>query len=136
MYTYIARSRDAINTNHPERSVYCPIEEGYAIKNITIPYSSSTTIVAYSDSVHPGVVYYENQKNGKPETEVVAVPIPEKAKERQKEYVRITPPEPEVVLGGAILAGLAIGTFYIVKNSIAVLASGPTGGLSLFLFAF
>lgn len=135
LYTYIERSQDAINIDHLERGEYCPIEEGYAIKNITIPYSSSTNIVAYSDSVHPGVVYYENQKNGKPETEVVAVPVPEKAKEHQKEYVRITPPEPKVVLDGAILAGLAVGTFYIVKKAIAVLILGSTGGLSFILFA-
>lgn len=134
--TYIRRSNDPINTNHPLRKTYCPMIEGTSIHPFTLPYSPSISLDVYSDSENPGVIYYTEKKNEKTETVPEVVPVPEEEKERKSEYIKISPPEPEAVLEGVVAAGMIVGTVYILKGIIAIAAAAPTGGTSLLLFAF
>ena len=134
--TYIRRSNAPINTNHPLRKTYCPMIEGTSIHPFTLPYSPSISLDVYSDSENPGVIYYTEKKNEKTETVPEVVPVPEEEKERKSEYIKISPPEPETVLESVVMAGMIVGTVYILKGIIAIAAAAPTGGTSLLLFAF
>lgn len=133
--TYVNRSYDSVNIDRD----YCPLEYGFNITPFTLNWGKNNTNVYVSSycadgTSAAGVVYYREQKGNspifQPAYSPVLVPKP------NEDYFKVSWPEPQVVLGGLAIASVAVASYYIGKAIIAIAASIPTGGLSLWLLCF
>lgn len=124
LLSYIRASKDQINiSKHPE---YCPLTAGFDIRERVLPWSKTESIYYSSDPTHnilqKGMVFYRTLKKDKP----ILVPdeIEEFAtdKEHDKEYSKITFPEPEPVREGLIANNVNYTTLMVVGGLCIIVA--------------